>query len=358
MKVAFVAPMVRSAMGQYINALLEFLADHHEIHLFVPHHYQGDLDKVTVHRYYTGQSKYEAMLRLGNPYLGWQVWRQIQQLKPDLIHAFNGEGYPWTAMWAKLANKHAIPLVVTVHDPEPHPGNFWESANAIIRSLTLPSASVVHLHSNRFAHFLKPQGVEPDQIFTIPHGSLGRHFLNKSQPGIQKEAMVLLFGRLEAYKGIDILVEAAQHLKGQYKICIAGPGKLPSELEQKILENPDLFEFQNRFLSDEDVAILFQRAAVCVLPYKQATQSSLPMIAASFGVAVVASAVGNFIDEIPLVNGVLIAPNDPIVLAQGILEAATRKPHYPTEYEFKNLVHLYSEMYDNALNKIHSYQLA
>jgi glycosyltransferase involved in cell wall biosynthesis len=358
MKVAFVAPMVRSAMGQYINALLEFLADHHEIHLFVPHHYQGDLDKVTVHRYYTGQSKYEALLRLGNPYLGWQVWRQIQELEPDLIHAFNGEGYPWTAMWAKLANRHSIPLVVTVHDPETHPGNFWESANAIIRSLTLPSASIVHLHSNRFAHFLKHQGVDPDKIIMIPHGSLGQHFLRKCRPGIQREALILLFGRLEVYKGIDVLIEAAQHLHGQYKICIAGPGNLPSDIKSEILNNPDLFEFHNTFLSDEDVATLFQRASICVLPYKQATQSSLPMIAASFGVPVVATAVGNFVDEIPLVNGVLVAPNDAIALAEGILKAAVQQPHHPAEYEFKNLVHSYSKMYAAACKKKYSYQLA
>ena len=105
-----------------------------------------------------------------------------------------------------------------------------------------------------------------------------------------------------------------------------GPGACPPKLESCFREHPDLFELHNRYLDDEEVAALFQRAAVCVLPYRQATQSSVPLISAAFGVPVVATAVGAFLDDVPRVNGILVRPDDAAALAQGIQDALGRYP--------------------------------
>lgn len=67
-------------------------------------------------------------------------------------------------------------------------------------------------------------------------------------------------------------------------------------------EHPSWFEVHNRYVPDEEAALFFQRASVLVLPYRQATQSSLPLIGAAFGLAVVASAVGAFVEDVPRVG--------------------------------------------------------
>jgi glycosyltransferase involved in cell wall biosynthesis len=131
---------------------------------------------------------------------------------------------------------------------------------------------------------------------------------------------------------------------------IAGPGRLPPQLEASFREHPDFFELHNRYLDDDEVATLFQRAGVCVLPYKQATQSSVPLISAAFGVPVVATAVGAFLDDVPRVGGVLVRPNDPAALAQGIQEALGRVPRYPRELEFDMLVDDFIEMYRKTMD--------
>jgi len=86
-----------------------------------------------------------------------------------------------------------------------------------------------------------------------------------------------------------------------------------------------------------------------VLPYRQVTQSSVPLIAAAFGVPVVASALGGFIDDVPRVNGLLVPPCDSRALAQGIAKAMGLVPSYPRELEFDELSHRFVEMYHDSL---------
>jgi glycosyltransferase involved in cell wall biosynthesis len=137
--------------------------------------------------------------------------------------------------------------------------------------------------------------------------------------------MALFFGRIESYKGLDVLVRAGLLLKNDrrsmLRIVIAGPGKLPRQTSCLIEANSDVFELHNHYISDQEVARLFQRAAVCVLPYRDASQSAIPSIAAAFGVPVVASSVGAFVEDVPYYGGLLVPPGEPKALAETMLMA-------------------------------------
>lgn len=166
-------------------------------------------------------------------------------------------------------------------------------------------------------------------VVVIPHGSFADRFLRHAKPGVQREEdLVLFFGRLEAYKGIDILVKAILALEGRRRALIAGPGQVPRILRRAMREHPSWFEVHNRYVPDEEAALFFQRASVLVLPYRQATQSSLPLIGAAFGLAVVASAVGAFVEDVPRVGGILVPPNNPQTLAQVLAIAKPKERSY------------------------------
>jgi glycosyltransferase involved in cell wall biosynthesis len=352
MKIGLIALSVRGAMGQYIEAFVNPLSQRTNVHLFLPDHYVGDTGQSALHRFLTGKTKSEAIRRLLNPVAARQVWKRMLAIGPDVIHLFNGEGYPWGFLFACWAKKDGIPLVVTVHDPEPHPGNIFESLNARLRRVTLSCAARIHLHNECFADSMVKQGVPAKKLYFIPHGSLAKQFTRYFNGETTREPMALFFGRLEAYKGLDVLVEAGIMLKGRLKVVIAGPGKLPGRLLKTIQCYPKVFELHNCYLSDEEVAWLFQRASVCVLPYRHVTQSSVPLIAAAFGVPVVASALGAFLDDVPRVNGLLVPPGDSRVLAEGIVRATGLIPRYPRELEFEELSHSFVEMYHNCLYRI------
>jgi glycosyltransferase involved in cell wall biosynthesis len=348
LRIALVALQVRGPMGQYIDALIEPLSEQIEVHLFVPEHYTGKTGKAIVHLFYTGLNKTKALFRLLNPYLGWNLWQQIVNIQPDILHIFNGEGYPWSLLWAYWASRKKLPMLVSVHDPEAHPGNILEAINSYLGRFTIPKANGVHIHSQLFLEVIMKRKVSPEKVSIIPHGSIANRFTFYSKKGVVRENIALFFGRLEAYKGLDLLVEAGLHLKGEFRIIIAGPGSLPNNLLQTIEAHLDIFELQNRYLTEPEVAYLFQKASVCVLPYRQATQSSLPLISAAFGVPVVATSVGAFLEDVPLVKGLLVPPGNPQALAQGIRDAASLKPYYPKEYEFDSLVTQFVNFYKHT----------
>lgn len=347
MKVVLIALSVRGAMGHYISSLAPHLAEKVKLHLFVPSHFSGEIGNAEVHCFHTGDSHLKALRRFLNPIAAWYVWSQIVDCKPDVIHLFNGEGYPWSLLFAHWAKKANIPLLVTVHDPEPHPGNVWEALNAKLRTYVLKSAKSVHVHAQCFADIVKSQGARDVEV--IPHGSFAERFLRYKREGVRRERLALFFGRIEPYKGVETLVEAGIILGGRVKMVIAGPGRIPKRLKKKMLRHPEFFEMYNRYLSDEEVAHLFQRASVCVLPYKQATQSSLPLIAAAFGVPVVATAVGAFPEDVKRVNGIIVPPGDAESLARAIKEAMVRKPVYPAELEFNTLAKHFYHWYENII---------
>ncbi|ATY83852.1 glycosyltransferase [Kyrpidia spormannii] len=349
MRVVVIALSVGGAMGQYVSELARGLSGKVELYVFAPSHYEYAEGIDRLHCFYMGETRGRRLLHLLNILEAWCVWRRIKALEPDVIHLFNGEGYPWGLFFAWASRKAGVPLLVTLHDPEPHPGNVWESLNARMRGFTLKQATAIHIHTARFKPLLAKQGIDETFIHIIPHGSLARRFLKHREQGIQREPIVLFFGRLEAYKGLDILVEAGLALKGKVRVVIAGPGNLETEILQKIKEHPDVFELHNRFLDDKEVAHLFQWASVCVLPYKHATQSSVPLIAAAFNVPVVATSLGGFIEDVPRVNGVLVPPGDVNALVAGIGEALHRRPVYPRELEFDSLADSFMNMYMSIL---------
>lgn len=353
MKIVVIALSVRGAMGQYLSALIESLSKKASIELFVPSHFPSvDLGKnVTINRIKTGNTKSSTLISLINPVRSIKLFNLVRTKNPDCVHIFNAEGYPWSVMTAVLARIRKIPLVLTIHDVTAHPGNFWDYLNHQFRRLTLLSANLIHCHSQRFSDELIKQGVLDKRIRVIPHGSLADEFLQFRNNKPRNGNYILFFGRLEYYKGIDILVSAAFHLEGKYKFIIAGPGDLPKNLERKISENKNLFEFHNRYLSNAEVSELFERSSVCVLPYRQVTQSSLPLIAAAYGVPVVGSALGAFLDDIPRVNGILVKPNSVTELVRGILEAENQVPTYPAELQFTKLADDFIELYSEAISK-------
>jgi len=191
-------------------------------------------------------------------------------------------------------------------------------------------------------------GVPQERIHVVPHGSFAHRFIIHAKDGIPREPIALFFGRLARYKGLETLVKAGLLLGGGLKVAIAGPGRLSRRLKNRVARHPEVFELHNRYLPESEVAQLFQRASVCVLPYQQATQSSIPLVAAAFGVPVVASAVGAFADDVPRVNGILVTPEDPGELARGIKSALGRLPYYPTELEFDHLAEAFFDLYEGV----------
>ncbi|MDW8107388.1 MAG: glycosyltransferase, partial [Armatimonadota bacterium] len=288
MRVVVICPAVRGAMGYHLQAIARHYPAAEEITLYVPATFAEKGLSCCIVKYPLSQQ----VMAKSVAYLSW-VWarrrfREIRQLGADVLHLFNSDGYLSSYLWARWARRELRkPFIVSVHDPEPHPGSWINLVFHWVGRHTQRQASYIHIFSEHFVPHMRALGILAERLFVIPLCTDVSNFTRHMQSGVGREPLVLFFGRMDAYKGLPVLVEAAEQLEGRLRFALAGPGHLPRALKRRILAKPHLFELYNYFVPEPEVAKLFQRASVCVMPYTQATQSSVPWIAAAFGVPVV-----------------------------------------------------------------------
>lgn len=142
------------------------------------------------------------------------------------------------------------------------------------------------------------------------------------------QKVILFFGRITPYKGLEYLIDAFRKLwqkRKRYQLIIAGrPDRcdnywnpIRKGLRQHV-ENGDVL-LRSDFIPDEEVEIYFKAADALVLPYRDIYQSGVLFLAHSFGLPVLAADVGSLRDDIiEGETGSLFRPEDPIDLANAI----------------------------------------
>jgi glycosyltransferase involved in cell wall biosynthesis len=193
------------------------------------------------------------------------------------------------------------PLVVTVHDVAYHPGD--------VQSRTVPmptvrrlrhAARAVIVHGSGLRKELLATGVRPPAgVHAVAHPVLDRHVRLGRRLGLESQRVdgrrrILFFGRVMAYKGLHLLIEASDHVVTDHpdvRFVVAGRGPELDRLRPELERRP-WFELHDRYIPDEEVAQLFLDAELVVLPYVEASQSGVAALAAGFGKPVVATDVG------------------------------------------------------------------
>lgn len=209
----------------------------------------------------------------------------------DVVH-FQWLGLP--QLDARLLPR-GRPLVLTAHDVlprEPRPGQL-EGQRRLYARL---DAVVVHTEHGR-ERLLREAALPPEKVSVIPHGAF-THLLDV--PGAQplppelaavEGPVVLLFGLMRDYKGIDVALEAWRGIDDAELWIVGMPRMDTAPLRASA---PPGVRFVERFVDDTEVAALFRRADVVVLPYREIDQSGVLFTALAFGRPLVLSDVGGF----------------------------------------------------------------
>jgi glycosyltransferase involved in cell wall biosynthesis len=125
---------------------------------------------------------------------------------------------------------------------------------------------------------------------------------------VEQDIDVLFFGRIEYYKGLDILVTAARRLPN-VSFVVAGKGDIHSI--QGIEKLPANVKHINRYVPDEELAQLIQHAKVAVFPYRDATGTQTIQTVYYYQRPVIVSKVGCFPEYVPDgFSGYVIPPCD------------------------------------------------
>ncbi|MDQ4048087.1 MAG: glycosyltransferase, partial [Actinomycetota bacterium] len=134
-----------------------------------------------------------------------------------------------------------------------------------------------------------------------------------------EQPVILCFGLLRPYKGVDVLLEAFRELDGA-ELWIVGRPWMPIEpLRRAAAAARGTVRFVDRFVGDPEIPAYFRRADVVALPYRRIDQSGVLYTALAFAKAMVLSDVGGF-SEIGRVHGAarLVPPEDPTALREAL----------------------------------------
>jgi len=117
----------------------------------------------------------------------------------------------------------------------------------------------------------------------------------------EKKYDYIFFGRLEEYKGIDVLLDLVKYYKNK-KFLIVGRGPMEREIKNCKKYTCNL-EFINEYVPNYELAEYIASSKCVLLPYRSATGSQTVQIANYYGVPVIATKVGCFEEYITNDNG-------------------------------------------------------
>jgi glycosyltransferase involved in cell wall biosynthesis len=198
--------------------------------------------------------------------------------------------------WALLPS--GPPRVLTAHDiipREPRPGQIAATKRLVHRM------DAVVVHSENGSQRLQAElDLPPERIRVIPMGAFDDYAQMEDPVPLPDELaavegpVILFFGLVRPYKGVDVLIEAFREVEGA-ELWVVGMPRMPLEpLRELAAEVPGTVRFVPRFIADAEVPAYFRRADVVALPYRQIEQSAVLHTAMAFGKPLVLTSVGGF----------------------------------------------------------------
>ena len=176
-----------------------------------------------------------------------------------------------------------------------------------------------------------------------------------------QDQVILFFGFIRKYKGLDLLLEAIAYLKNlkaqtsSIKLLVAGEfyedAKQYHDLINK-LGIKDQLILKTDFIPDSEVKYYLCAADAVIQPYRNATQSGVTPLAYHFEKPMVVTNVGGLPSLVPDGKvGIVVEPN-PQAIAEGILKFYQLGedyfiPHLRSEkqkYSWVNLVNAITQL--------------
>jgi glycosyltransferase involved in cell wall biosynthesis len=238
----------------------------------------------------------------------------------DVVH-FQWMPVQWVDRWLLPSR----PVVLTAHDllpREPRP----LQARAQRRLYGAVDALVAHSEYGR-RQLVDRLGVSAEKVRVIHHGAFD--YLTRTHEGPLPPELtdsggrvVLFFGLLRPYKGLDVLLEAWREVGDpEAQLWIVGRPRM--RLASLQAAAPTGVQFVPRFASDSELAACFRRADLVVLPYLRTERfdfSGVLATALAFAKPAVISDVGGFGEIAAAGAARVVAPGDPAALAATLAE--------------------------------------
>jgi len=153
--------------------------------------------------------------------------------------------------------------------------------------------------------------------------------------------IVLFFGFIRQYKGLDLLLEAMhilQEKNSDIQLLVAGEFYEDRSVYDHIIQKYNLQNvlLRTHFIADSEVKYYMSAADFVIQPYRSATQSGVTPLAYHFGKPMLVTNVGGLPDLVPNGKvGVVVEP-EPAAIAKGIDELYEKGENYYLPHLIEN----------------------
>jgi glycosyltransferase involved in cell wall biosynthesis len=273
----------------------------------------------------------ERVLNSINPFNWIKVANKLKQENADLIvfdwwHPFFG---PCHSVISRLIQKkYKNKILFITENFISHEGNFVDKTLTKIglkyASSFLALSDIVEKMLSEIAH---GRTVYRSELPVFDCYNLSDTFSPVYFGFNSNNKILLFFGYIRKYKGLDLLIEAFPKILEHYpeaRLLIVGefyddPSPYINRIKELKIENE--VKLINKFIPNEEVGKYYSVSDLVILPYKSATQSGILNIAYAFNKPVLVTDVGGLaklVEESK--TGIIIQPDSPDQIVQGVLK--------------------------------------
>ncbi len=276
------------------------------------------------------------------PDLG-MIWQEAQSKR--IFHSQWTLGAAFDRLSWRMLKAAGKRIVYTAHDVLPHERIPKDIAHSV---WLYRHADAVIVHGQALKQtLLEISGINPAKVHVMPHGNFHpiADFYMQAADGrpwdrtrardsfglAPQDRVVLFFGFIRPYKGLDTLIGACQCIQkqengGNLRLLIAGQTladfwkahDYADKIKGAGLEAQTMYAIQ--YIPMEEVARYFLAADVVALPYKSGSQSGIVQMASAYSRPVVVTDVGSISEVVEEgITGTIVPPDNPAAFADALM---------------------------------------
>lgn len=239
-----------------------------------------------------------ALRSLLLPRFGAQMRRYVRERRIDVI--YNTMDFLWGSALAPFVVRAGPLYMLAVHDAERHPGEDGPLRRWLLaRDIATADGTITMTDAVR-ARLIETHRFPPERAWTAPLGVfVDTKTTSERRLPTDRPARLLFFGRILPYKGLDVALAALPAIRA------AHPG---TELEiwssgdiapyRAAIDGAPGVRLHHGWIAEDQIPEIFGRTDVCVLPYREASQSAVIATAMASGMPVVTTPIAGPVEQI------------------------------------------------------------
>jgi len=235
---------------------------------------------------------------------------------------YNTMDFLWGSVLAPDVARAGALYLLAVHDAQRHPGEDGPLRRWLLeRDIALADGAVT-LTTEVGRKLVELHGFPRERVWTAPLGMFldGAGGAARELPA-GRPIRLLFFGRILPYKGLDMLLAALPLIRAQrpdVELELWGSGDIAPYRDA--LARAQGVRLEHHWLEESDIPAVFARTDICVLPYREASQSAVIASALAVGMPVVTTPLPSLVEQIGGGRaGVAAADFSPDAFARAVL---------------------------------------